>query len=142
MLAGSWSDDVDGDREAIEAFTGRPYTDVEGDLAIWSALDDAPFSRTGPAWRVVSKEDVWDLVSALITKTDLSRFHDIAPRVLEEPDPALDVPAERRFMASVVGEPRTYSPRLWQGIADTAAFLGGYAASQRLHDGATGELHA
>ena len=135
VLAGSWSDDVDGDREAIETLTGRPYTDVESDLAIWSALDDAPLTRTGPVWRVVSKEDVWDLVSALITKTDLNRFHDIAPHVLEEPDPALDVPAERRFMASVVGEPRTYSPRLRQGIADTVAFLGGYAADQRLNDG-------
>ena len=94
-------------------------------------------------WRVVSKEDAWDLVSALITKTTLDQFHDVAPRASsEEPDPALDVPAERRFMASVVGEPRTYSPRLRQGIAETAAFLGGYVADERLNDGATGERHA
>jgi hypothetical protein len=112
VLAGSWSDDVEGDREAIARLTGRPYTDVEGDLAIWSALDDAPLIGTGPLWRVVSKEDVWDLVSALITKTDLNRFHEVASLVLQEPDPALDVPADRRFMASVVGGPRTYSPRL------------------------------
>ena len=45
-------------------------------------------------------------------------------------------------MAAVVGEPRTYSPRLRAGIADTAAFLGGYVADQRLNDGATGEQHA
>ena len=142
VLAGSWSDDVEGDRTAIETLTGRPYTDIEGDLAIWAAQDDAPVTRTGQVWRVVSKEDAWDLVSALITKTTLNQFHDVAPRVLEEPDPALDVPAERRFMASVVGEPRTYSPRLRQGIADTLAFLGGYVADERLNDGATGERHA
>ena len=142
VLAGSWSDDVIGDREAIETLTGRPYSDVEGDLAIWAALDDAPLIRTGEVWRVVSKEDVWDLLSALITKTDLNRLHEVAASVLEEPDPALDVPAERRFMASIVGEPRRYSPRLRQGMADTAAFLGGYAADQRLNDGATGEQHA
>lgn len=142
VLAGSWSDDVDGDRTAIETLTGRPYTDVEGDLAIWAALDDAPLIRTGQVWRVVSKDDVWDLISALITKTNLNQFHHVAPRVLEEPNPALGVPAERRFMASVVGEPRTYSPRLRQGVADTVAFLGGYASDQRVHDGATGEQHA
>ena len=45
-------------------------------------------------------------------------------------------------MASVVGEPRTYSPRLRQGTADTVAFLGGYAADQRLNDGGSGEQHA
>jgi hypothetical protein len=142
MLAGSWSDDVDGDRPAIEALTGRTYTEVEGDLAIWAALDDTPMIRTAQVWRVVSKDDAWDLISALITKTDLTQFQDVATRVLEEHDPALDVPPERRFMASVVGEPRTYSPRLRQGIADTVAFLGGYVADQRLSDGATGEQHA
>jgi hypothetical protein len=142
VLAGSWSDDVDGDRMAVETLTGRPYTEVEGDLAIWSALDDAPLIRTGQVWRVVSKENVWDLISALVTKTDLNQFHEVAPRVLEEHDPALDLPAQRRFMASVIGEPRTYSPRLRQGIADTVAFLGGYAPDQRLRDGATGGIHA
>jgi hypothetical protein len=115
---------------------------VEADLAAWAAQDDAPVTRTGQAWRIVSKEDAWDLVSALITKTTLTRFHDVAAQVLEEHDPALDVPAERRFMANVIGETRSYSPRLRAGLADTAAFLGGYVADQRLNDGATGEHHA
>jgi len=142
VLAGSWSDDVDGDREVIETLTGRPYTDIESDLAIWSALEDAPVTRAGTAWRVVSKEDTWALVSALVTRTDLNRFHDVAPRVLEETDPALDVPAERRFMAAVIGKPRTYSNQLRHGIADTVAFLGGYAAEQRLRDAVPAEHDA
>ena len=142
VLAGSWSDDVEGDRTAIETLTGRPYADVEGDLADWAAQDDTPVIRTGQSWRIVSKDDAWDLVSVLITRTTLTRFHDVAAQVLEEHDPALDLPVERRFMANVVGEPRTWSPRLRAGIADTAAFLGGYVADQRLSDGATGEQHA
>jgi hypothetical protein len=142
VLAGSWSEDVEGDREAIEALTGRTYADVEGDLAVWSAMEDTPLLRTGSAWRVVSKEDAWDLVSPLIASTDLTRFHEVAPRVLDELDPALDVPLERRFMAAVVGKPRTWSPRLRQGIADTTAFLGGYATDEVLRDRLTGKLHA
>ena len=135
-------EDVEGDREAVEALSGRPYADVEADLAVWSALDDAPLLRLGSAWRVVSKEDAWDLIFRLVTPTDLARFHELAPRVLQEPDPALDVPPARRFMASIVGEPRRYSARLQQGLADTAAFLGGYATDQVLRDGLTGKLHA
>jgi hypothetical protein len=142
VLAGSWSDDVDGDRTAIETLTGRSYAEIEGDLAVWAAQDDAPVTRTGQVWRVVSKEDAWDLVSPLITKTTLTQFHDVAVRVLEEHDPALDVPPERRFMAAVVGEPRIYSLRLRAGIVDTVAFLGGYVADERLADGATGGQHA
>ena len=45
-------------------------------------------------------------------------------------------------MAAVVGKPRTWSPRLRQGIADTAAFLGGYATDEVLRDRLTGKLHA
>jgi hypothetical protein len=142
VLAGSWSDDVDGDRTAIETLTGRTYTDIEGDLAFWAAQHDAPVTRTGQVWRVVSKEDAWELVSPLITKTALNQFHDVAARVLEEPDPALDVAADRRFMAAVIGKPRIYSPRLRAGIADTVAFLGGYVAAKALNDGGTGEQHA
>ena len=142
VLAGSWSEDVAGDREAVEALTGRPYAEVEGDLAVWSALDDAPLLRTGTAWCVVSKEDAWDLISCRMTPADLARFHELAPRVLQEPDLALDVTPARRFMASIVGEPRRYSARLQQGLADTAAFLGGYATDQVLRDGLTGKLHA
>jgi hypothetical protein len=142
VLAGSWSDDSEGDRAAIETLTGRPYTDVERDLASWSAMEDVPVIRTGLAWRVVSKDDVWELVSALITKTDLNRFHDVASHVLDEPDPALEVPAEFRFMASVMGEPPMYSASLRRGIKDAVAFLGGYAADQRLNDGATADQHA
>jgi hypothetical protein len=89
----------------------------------------------------VSKEDAWGLVSSLIALTDLTRFHDVAPRVLDELDPALDVPLERRFMAAA-GKPRTWSPRLRQGIADTTAFLGGYATDEVLRDRLTGKLRA
>jgi hypothetical protein len=142
VLVGSWSDDVEGDRTVVETLTGRLYAEVEGDLAVWAAQDDAPVTRTGLAWRIVSKEDIWDLVSALVTKTVLTRFHDIAVHVLKEHDPALDVPAERRFMANVIGKPRTWSPRLRAGIADTAAFIAGYVADKRLSDGATGGQHA
>ena len=142
ILAGSWSDDTDGDRSAIEALTGRVYADVEADLVAWNALEDAPFRRTGRTWRVVSKDDAWDLTSPLVTPTDLERFHEVAIRVLQEPDPALDVEPERRFMANIIGAPRTYSSRLKASLADTAAFLGGYVDQDELTDRATGQQHA
>ena len=142
VLAGAWSDETEGDREAIEALTGRTYAEVEGDLATWSTQEDTPVYRSGRTWRLVSRDDVWDLVSPLITRTDLDRFHEAAARVLREPDPALDVEPRRRFMAAVIGEPPTYSPRLRAGLAETAAFLAGYVGDRRLRDGDTGAEHA
>jgi len=142
VLAGVWSDETEGDREAVEALTCRTYDEVEGDLATWSAREDTPVYRSGRTWRLVSRDDVWDLVSPLITPTDLARFHTVAARVLREPDPALDVEPRRRFMAAVVGEPPTYSARLRAGLAETSAFLAGHVGHGRLRDGDTGEEHA
>lgn len=72
VLAGPWAEDDEGDRAAIEELTGRPYADVRGDLTIWSSMKDAPLLRTGAAWRVVSKEDAWELICPFITATDLA----------------------------------------------------------------------
>jgi hypothetical protein len=142
VLAGSWSDDAAGDRTVIEALTGRDYADLEGDLAAWSAMEDAPLYRSGQMWRVVSRDDAWNLLFKLITRTHLTRFHDLAAQVLQEPDPALDVEPRRRFMANIIGEPRRYSARLRASLADTAAFLAGYVGEKRLTDRATGTQHA
>ena len=71
-LAGSWTQGSDGDRETIASLTGRAYTDVEPDLAAWSALEDAPLRRSGQTWRIVSKDDAWDLISPLITQPPTS----------------------------------------------------------------------
>jgi len=142
LLAGGWNAETDGDRKAIEMVAARLYADIDGDLAVWSALEDPPVHRAGQTWRMVSKPALWDLLSPLITAADMARFHQLAAEVLQQPDPALDVPPERRFMAAIIGEPRVYSARLRDSIADTAAFLAGYVGDRELRDGRTGTEHA
>jgi hypothetical protein len=142
VLAGAWQQDSDGDRKAIAGMAGRPYGEVERDIAAWSSLEDAPMRRSGQTWNLVSKDDAWELIAQLITVTDLSRFQEIALQILRELDPALDLRPDRRFMTSIVGEPRIYSATLRASIADTAAFLGGYVQGERLADGLTGQDHA
>jgi hypothetical protein len=105
-------------------------------------LDDPPLRRVGQTWRIIDKPAVWDLVSPLITAADMARFRQAAVLVLREPDPALDVPPDRRYAASIFGKPRTYSARLRDSLADTAAFLAGYAGEQILDDGRSGAEHA
>jgi hypothetical protein len=142
VLAGAWSADNEGDQRAIEQLTGRSHDDVEGDLAMWSAQDDVPLYRSGGTWRLVSRDDAWNLVHPLVTPTDLARFQTVAADVLREPDPALDVEPHRRFMAAVVGRPRTYSVRLRESLAETAAFLAGCVGDRPLKDRLTGKEHA
>jgi len=139
MLAGSWMADHDGDKTAIEALTGREYPDIETDLAAWSAEEDAPIRRSGRQWQIVAKDDAWDLVSALITQTDIDRFLSTATSVLREHNPALDLEPDKRFMASVLGAERACSNVLREALADSAAFLAGYVAEVPLQPGGTGQ---
>ncbi len=141
LLAGEWTDGSDGDRQVIEMVTGRAYADIASDLTAWSILEDPPVRRAGRTWRVISKLALWDLVSPCITAADLERFHRAVALVLEEPDPVLDAAPERRLMAALEN-PRTYSVRLRDSIADTVAFLAGYAGTLELDDGRTGARHA
>ena len=142
ILAGSWSADVEGDRVAIEALTGRSYIEVDADLVRWAALEDAPVQRTGQTWSVVSKEDAWTQAGSLCTADTLRRFHDVAVQVLTESDPALDLEPERRYMANILGHGRKWSSRLREGLSDTTAFLGGRVADAALADSMTGQDHA
>jgi hypothetical protein len=142
VLAGGWSADKEGDQRAIEQLTGRSYAEVEEDLAIWSAQDDVPLYRSGGTWRLVSRDDAWDLVHSLVTPTDLARFQAVAAEVLQEPDPALDVAPHQRYMTAVVGRTPTYSPRLRGSLAEMAALLAGYVGDRPLEDRLTGREHA
>ena len=139
ILAGSWVDDNAGDRQAIQDMTGRLYADVESDMAAWSAEEDAPVRRSGRQWQVVARDDSWDLVSQLTTQTDLDHFLSAVIAILRESDPALDLEPDRRFMAAVLGAERVHSNVLRAGVADSAAFLGGYVDNAPLQPGGTGQ---
>ena len=70
LLAGSWDEDLEGDRNAITTLSGRPYEDVEADLIGYAQISDPPVRRVGTIWFLTSREDAWRLLARFLTKQD------------------------------------------------------------------------
>jgi hypothetical protein len=123
LLAGTWDDTGDGDREAIAQLAGAPYESVNGTLIQWWREDDAPLRQVSDRWIITSKEDAWSLLARYVTRDQLARFESVAEQVLATPDPRFDLPKDRRWFASVVGHAPRHSELLKQGLADTLALM-------------------
>lgn len=123
VLAGTWHDSSEGDREAVAAIAGRPYDDVTRVLTRWLHAPDPPVRRVGDVWMVAAKADTWVLTASALTSDALSRFRQLAIDVLGGDDPALDFPPDQRMMAGLLGRQRSHSGHLVRGIADTLALM-------------------
>ena len=142
LLAGSWDEGKPGDQEVVAELAERPYQDVERGLVRWAQAPDPPVRKVGPSWFLVSKEDAWHLLSPTLTPTDLALYRKALLRALAIPDPALELPPEERWMASVHGHEHPLSPQLREGLVDTLAIMGARSGETTFLTGHTGQWHA
>jgi hypothetical protein len=128
VLLGGW-EAIEGDSGVIQAIAGRPRSEVEEHLTALAASDDAPWTRTGGSWRLVSAEDSFALLGELLGDELLTRWRAAALEVLCEVDARLGMDMGERMLANMRREalPR-YSPALRRGLARGAALLGGRGA--------------
>ena len=124
MFAGAWQGDNEADQQMLARLAGRPYDEVERDVLSFADQDDPPLRHTGRVWQVTSKEDVWQLVSRILTREDLRRFTETTKEVLGTLDPADELPPEQRPYASLFGKARPHSGILREDLADTLALMG------------------
>lgn len=123
VLAGSWNDASEGDREAVAAIACRPYEEFARSLNRWLHASDPPVRRVGDVWMVAAKADAWSLTARALTTDDLARFRRVAIEVLGAGDPALDRPRDQRMMAGILGRQRRHSGHLIRGIAGMLALM-------------------
>lgn len=135
LLAGSWSDDVEGDRQVVTALAERAaWRTVARDLAPLTSGDDAPLVERNHLWEFVDIIDAWDALSSALTSEDLSVFHQHVVAVLA--DSRHDGPDV------MLGRQARFSGALRRGMANTLAVLGAVASERTLPGGRTGEEHA
>lgn len=123
MLAGSWDESVDGDREALETLTGRAYADIQSSCTGLAAQSDPPLRRDGSSWILVSKEDMWLLLSDQLTTSDVSRFERVAKAALGAVNPTLELPRSERWLAGMHGLIRPHSELLRKSLAESVLYL-------------------
>lgn len=139
LLAGSWVDNAEGDRSILEIFTGTDYESFREAITGTADSPTDPLAiRTDGTWHLVSPVDAWMLLASKLTPDDMKRFETIVESVLAEGDPALDLPREERWRASIEGKTRRYSRDLRRGLAQSLALLGVYGETVTLPGGASG----
>lgn len=142
MLAGSWDEDYAGDKEILATLAGHSYEEVQRTLVRWSSQSDPPIRRIGAKWILASKEDSWALLSRFLTPTDLEHFDEVIMRVFGTVDPALDLPPDERWAASLRGKEAPYSDLHRQGLAETLAIAGARNEQPPLATGDISSVHA
>src|SRR5690606_27892149 len=85
---------------------------------------DSPLLLKNGIWKVVNQAELWNLLGTRILDQNLDTFKSLAVTVLKEPDPAFELPAEERYVASIHGKVLKYSQELRKGIAEGLAILG------------------
>jgi excisionase family DNA binding protein len=123
LLAGSWRDDVAGDREFLEKLAGQPYHALEASWATAFDSGDPYVVARGHARFCVSQVDAWALLRRRIPGDVFANFLAAAVEVLTELDPAFTLEADKRWAAQIFGKTRRWSPALRSAIAATAAMI-------------------
>lgn len=143
LLAGTWRDDNDEDRTIISELIGQDYEYFRDEVAPSISNTEDPFiMRTGGTWHIVSAVDSWIFLADHIADDDLKQLKSVVLRVLTEPNPALELPQEQRWMAGAYGKRRRFSNEMRRGLAQSLALLGTYGDSIILQNGLTGSEFA
>ena len=123
-LIGAWHRASSADREVVRllARANEDY-DVEAGVTALLALEDSPLWSAGEYRGVVSRIDALFGVHEFVTGPDLDNFFFVAECVLSETDPALDLPEDERWRASIHGKVRDHSAALREGIREMLVLL-------------------
>ena len=122
-LVGSWREDSSSDCKVLERLSDHTYGKVQRSIRCLLQFEDSPIWSIAQYRGVASQIDALFAISWQITTDDLEKFFVIAREVLSEPDPALELPEEKRNAASLYGKVRAHSTAIRQGICDALIIL-------------------
>ncbi|WP_374622527.1 HigA family addiction module antitoxin [Pandoraea sp.] len=123
-LAGSWNSKNERDTSAVTRMAGLSDPDLlEMKAQELGELPQAPVWSVSTYRGVYSKLDVMFATRAFVTSAMLERFFEQATVVLEEDDPKLDLPEDKRWAAAIYNKSREYSTSLRDGVAESLVLL-------------------
>jgi hypothetical protein len=121
LLAAAWEDGCAGDQRVVSELAEKKYSEVQAQMTRWRSEPDAPVRSVLGTWEFLSPVDAWEALHYFLTTAQMDCFERLAVEVLSEDNPALDLPPDERFMASVKGKVWSFSAALRRGIAEILA---------------------
>jgi len=103
-LIGRWDEENKADIQTIEEFVDKSYKEWIEKFRADALRPDSPLTLIEGKWKVVSRDETWNILGGMLSNDDLARFRNMAILVLRERDPALDLLKEERCAASIYGK--------------------------------------
>ena len=131
VLVGAWDDNAEEDNEVISILLGTGHDTWRQNVQAMRHRPESPLSSKNGVVEVVDRAGLWNTLNPRILDRNLDNFRTLAIKVLEEPDPAFELPANERYTARFRGKRLKYSDALRRGIAEGLAILGSSQCSPR-----------
>lgn len=124
VLAGSWDEQEQGDKDIISELAGISYEQYISKLARWKLHKDAPIVQIGTMWKVTSSLDAWSILATFLLKKDFENFKIVVCKVLTEINPSLELDPGVRYFATIQGKKTIYSNSIKQSLSKSMVLIG------------------
>lgn len=124
ILLGSWQDRNENDCDAVSQLLGINYYEWVNKAREILHSANSPLSLNNGVWKVVNRAQLWSILGSRLLDQDLENFRSIVISILKEPEPALELTADKRHTALFRGSELKYSRTLREGISEGLAILG------------------
>lgn len=126
VLVGQWNSANEADSSALQRLTGLTQAEIDSMVMTWTGAS-GPLAKDGDLVDVVGWDFAWLTLSERFDRHLLGRFASLATEILSEPDPVLELAPDKRWMASIYGKVRRYSPQFLYGLCDAITMLGAFS---------------
>lgn len=123
FLVGSWDEDCEGDRQALELMSGIQYEEYIEKIQKWLMVEDAPIFKVLNVYQIVSVMDMWTFLYEFLTSAQVKRFKSCVLSVFGAEDPTFELPEEQWSIASIFGKKPVYSARVREGLTISLILL-------------------
>lgn len=127
VLIGMWRDDNEFDKNVITKLLGVEYDEWLDKARKFLQMTNSPLHFKNGTWSLVNKKELWNQLGSYVLDNDIEKFKQLAVAVLEERNPAFDLPPEEHYAAAIHGKTLKHSDILRKGIAEGLAILGNYS---------------
>lgn len=140
LLVGRWDENFEEDKNIISKLAGDNYDNYIKNLTPWLHSADPPIIKIGTTWRIASPLDAWANISKNITQNDFELLRNSILEILSEINPALELPADKRYMASIYRKNRRFSILLREGITQSLILISIYGENLELQLNSKGDI--
>ena len=125
-VLGSWDENSDADRAAVEDVSGNSYGEWIGKMREILLRPGTPLIQRDGKWKFVARYEGWYALGPRLFDEHLDRLQTAAISVLQEKDPQFELPADQRYASRIYGKDMAHSDALRRGLAESLALLGSH----------------